>query len=161
MKSDIEKENKIPTEIACAYTSAMHTAQQLELNLREILKIADYHEWGLEITTDKQLKRYKNSEEFIDSATLHILIDALKRTGIVKNAEKVWTAFEKARVQRNKLAHKFLAEQNFDNLTKQTKMEIFLSLLEITIVLRRALVISQKMHGELEKLGKIRMKEFC
>jgi hypothetical protein len=161
MKSDIEKENKIPTEIACAYTSAMHTAQQLELKLREILKIADYHEWGSEIATDKQLKRYKNSEQFIDESTLHILIEALKRTRIIKNAEKVWTAFEKARVQRNKLAHKFLIEQTFEHLTKQTKMEIFLSLLEINIVLRRAVVISRRMHGELEKLGENRMKEFC
>jgi hypothetical protein len=161
MKGDIEKENKIPTEIACAYTSAMHIAQQLESDLKAILKLADFHEWGAEIATDKQLKRYKNSEEFIDEATLHILIDALKGTGIIKNAEKVWTAFENARVQRNKLAHKFLAEQTFDNLTKQTKKEIFLSLLEMTIVLRRALVISRKIRGELEKLGENRMKEFC
>lgn len=161
MKGYIEKENKIPTEIACAYTSAMHVAQQLELNLKAILKIADFHEWGAEIATDKQLKKYKNSDEFIDKATLGRLIGALNRTGILKNAKKVWTAFEAAHVERNELAHKFLSEQNFDDLTKQTKLEKFLTLLEMAIVLRRALVISRKIRRDLEQLGEKRMKEYC
>jgi hypothetical protein len=161
MKSDIEKENKIPTEIASAYTSAMHVAQQLELNLKAILTIADFHEWGAEIATDKQLKKYKNSDEFIDKATLDRLIGALKRTGILKNAQKAWTAFEAARVERNELAHKFLAEKNFENLDKQTRLEFFLSLLEMTSVIRRALAFSSKIRGDLEQLGEKRMKEFC
>jgi hypothetical protein len=161
MKSNIEEEIKIPTLIACAYSSAMHVAQLLELNLRAILKIADFHEWGTEIATDKQLRKYKNSEEFIDEATLHVLIEALRRTGIIKNAERVWTTFENARVQRNELAHKYLAEKNFENLDKQTKLEIFSSLLEMTTVLRQALAISKKIRGDLEQLGDKRMKEFC
>jgi len=161
MNGDIENENKIPTEIACAYTSAMHAAQQLELNLKAILKVADFHEWGAEIATDKQLKKYKNSDEFIDKATLDRLISSLKRTGILKNAQKVWTAFENARIERNDLAHKFLTEKNFGNLTKQTKLEMVSRLLEMTDLLRRALIISRKTRQDLEQLGEERMKEFC
>ena len=161
MNSDIEIETKIPSEIACAYTSAMHAAQQLELNLKAILKLADFHEWGAEIATDNQLKNYKNSDEFIDKAALDRLIQALKRTGILKDAQKVWTAFENARIERNKLAHRFLAEKNFWNLNKQTKLEIVMSLLEMTVLLRRALIISRKIRKDLEQLGDVRMKEFC
>jgi len=58
--------------------------------MKAILKIADSHEWGAEIATDKQLKKYKNSDEFIDKATLDRLIRALNRTGILKNAQKAF-----------------------------------------------------------------------
>jgi hypothetical protein len=161
MKSDIKEKNKIPSEIAHAYTSAMHIAQLFELNLRGVLKLVDFHEWGAEIATEKQLRKFENSGEFIDEATLHVLIEALKRTGIIRNAEKVWQAFENARVQRNELAHKFLAEKHFKNLNKQAKLEIFLNLLEMTTVLRRALIICRKIRDDLEQVGEKRMKEFC
>jgi hypothetical protein len=168
MKVELEKECMPSPEIACSYTSAMLFAQQLELNLRAILYTADYHGWGAEISSDMtpdQLKRFKNSDGFIDDATCGTLIEALKRTGIIKNGRKTWTAFEVACRYRNKLAHSFLAEQNFDGQTKQAKMEIILCLIEMTAGLRRALVISRKMREELERLAdkfhKSRMKEFC
>jgi hypothetical protein len=58
--------------------------------LKAILKIADSYEWGAEIATDKQLKKYKNSDEIIDKATLDRLIGALKRTGLLKSTPTVF-----------------------------------------------------------------------
>jgi 2-oxoglutarate dehydrogenase complex dehydrogenase (E1) component-like enzyme len=168
MNVELEKEYMPTPDIACAYTSAMLFAQQLELNLRAILYTADYHGWGSEITSDMtpdQLKRFKNSDGFIDDATCGSLIEALKRTGIIKEAKKTWTAFGHACSDRNKLAHSFLAEQNLDGQTKQAKTKTITCLNEMKTRLRRALVISGKMRWDLEreadKFHESSMKEFC
>lgn len=149
----------IPTEIARDYTIAMLKAQRWEISLKSILKIAEYQAWGAEIATEKQLKN-KTPEQFIDEAMLGTLVTSLKRSGIIKNAEKVFKIFENARVCRNNLAHSFLADQDFDNLTKALKSEIWLRLLESNVYLHRALAISEKIRSDLEKLAARRMEDF-
>jgi hypothetical protein len=146
------KERYLPSrEVSYAYTVAMHFAQQIELDLKAILYAADYHGWGSEIMSDKQLKKFKkNSDKFIDDATYGRLITALKRTGIIKNGQKAWTAFEVAHQHRNKLAHSFLAEQNFNGMTKQREMGIVGHLQEITIDLHQALLISRSIRQQAE-----------
>jgi len=168
MKVELEPEYVPTPDIACVYTSAMLAAQQLELNLRAILYTADYHGWGSEITSDMtpdQRKRFNNSDAFIDDATCGSLIEALKRTGIIKEAKKTWTAFENACRDRNKLAHSFLTEQNLHGQNKQAKMETILCLMEMNARLRRALIISRKLRQDLEKeadkFHESTMKEFC
>jgi hypothetical protein len=145
------KERYLPSrEISYAYTVAMYFGQQLELDLRAILYTTAYHGWGLEVKLNKeQLKRFKDTETFIDSATCGLIIEKLRATRVIK-ANRAWKAFERACHHRNKLAHSFLAEQNFDGMTKQREMEIVGHLQEMTIDLYQALLMSRAIRERAE-----------
>lgn len=145
------KERYLPSrEISYAYTVAMHFGQQLELDLRAILYTTDYHGWGSEVEfSEEELKRFKDTETFIDRATCGLIIQKLRTTQVIKT-DRAWKAFERACCHRNKLAHTFLAEQNFDGMTKQREMEIVRHLQEMTLDLYQALLISRAIREQAE-----------
>lgn len=125
----IHRNEHVPNhEVAFKYTVAMHFGQQLELNLRAILYTAHYHGWGEEIAlTEEQRCRYKATEGFIDKATCGAIIMALRKVGVI-TANQFLKFFERACAHRNKLAHTFLSEQDFSQMTKNEEMELANSL---------------------------------
>jgi hypothetical protein len=128
----------------------MHLAQQLEVNLRAILYAADYHGWGAGIELlDAELKRYKDTSAFIDGATCGLIIEKLRATGIIPD-RRAWRAFERACEHRNRLAHSFLGEQDFDAMTVQREAAIVRQLHEMTLDLYPALLISRSVRDRAE-----------
>ena len=137
-------------EISYAYTVAMHFGQQLEVNLRAILYAADYHGWGEGLELDEgELKRFKDTGGFIDGATCGLIIRKLRGTGVIPSPS-AWKAFERACAHRNKLAHSFLAEEDFDTMTEQRETAIIRRLREMTIDLYQALLISRAIREKVE-----------
>ena len=128
----------------------MHYGQQLELNLRAILYTVDYHGWGAQIELDEsELKRFKETDAFIDKATCGKIIEKLRQTEILKDTGAV-EAFEAACEHRNKLAHSFLAELDFDAMTNQKENDIINRLLSMALDLYRALRISRAVRERAE-----------
>jgi hypothetical protein len=153
-KSDDSEYHPPSREIAQAYTEAMLFAQQTEQNLRAILYAAKYHGWGSEIELDeKQLERHKSLEGFIDEAALGSLIKAVKTTGLIEMKPAAWKLFNNSCQFRNELAHRFLAEQNFDDMPEQKEKEIIRRLSEKNIELRFALTVSKRIRRKLEAMA--------
>ena len=138
-----DTEHYLPTrDISYAYTVAMHFAQQLELDLRCILFTADYHGWLPDIPLiDEQRKRYKSTDAFIDKATCGLLIKALRETSTASD-DRVWPVFDRACEHRNRLAHSFLSEHDFDHLSAAQEQSIIKDLIESSTFTRKALRIS-------------------
>ncbi len=141
-------------ELAYHYTVAMYFAQLLESNMRAILNIQDDHYWGRDIELNaKQLERCKDIKGFIKGAELGTLIEKLKKTGTVKQPE-AWAILERARPHRNKLAHCFLAEQNFDTMTKRREANLIRQLRELYLDLYLAFYVSRLILKQAETLSK-------
>lgn len=152
-----------PRELSYEYTVAMNFGQQLELNLRAILYTADYHGWGRELKlTERQLKQFKDTSVLIDRATCGLIIEKLHSIGIIKSKEAM-RSFEKACEHRNKLAHNFLSNLNFDTMTKTQEKEAISELHTMVLDLYPALQISrifrEKSEHEADKSHKS-MQEF-
>ena len=135
----LDKHHRLPSkELAYHYTVAMHFGQQLELNLRALLYTADYHGWGadLELTPD-QLKRFKETDSFIDSATCGTIIAAIRHKGIITE-EKLLQVFERACRHRNRLAHNYLSSLDFDNMTPEGEAKAIATITDMTEDLYKA-----------------------
>jgi hypothetical protein len=148
------KEHYLPSrEISYAYAVAMFFSQHLELDLRAVLYTTDYQGWGNDVELDEdELKRFKNTDALIDRGTCGIIIKKLKSTGIIKDG-RVWKRFDLACEHRNKLAHRFFAEQNFNLMTKQRETEIISLLNKMAVELYQALLISRKVREKVEHLS--------
>ncbi len=130
-------------ELAYHYTVAMHFGQRLELNMRAILYAADYHGWGYDIElTPEQQRRFRETEGFIDKATCGAIIAALRKVGIITDP-RFFTIFERACAHRNKLAHNFLSEQDFDHMTKEQNEKLIITLQEMAADLYKAMRFSR------------------
>jgi hypothetical protein len=68
-------------------------------------------------------KRYTNTDSFIDKATCKLLIATLRAVSTVPDG-RVWTVFNRACEHRNRLAHNFLSEHDFDHLTAAQEQSI-------------------------------------
>lgn len=141
-------------EFAYDYTVAMYFAQLLESNMRAILKIQDDHCYGRDIELDEdELKRFKSINKFINKAALGALIKKLEKTGTVNHSE-AWAILERACPHRNKLAHSFLAEQNFDAMTKKDEANAIRQLHDKAIDLCQAFFVSGLIRKQAETLSK-------
>jgi len=137
-------------ELAYHYTVAMHFGQQLELNLRAILYTADYHGWGNDIVlTPEQKRRFRETEGFIDKATCGAIIAALRSVGVIKE-NAFFKIFERACSYRNKLAHSFLSEQNFDQMTEADKSALIIRLQEMAVDLYKGMRFSRAFRSLIE-----------
>jgi len=147
-----DTEHYLPTrDISYAYTVAMHFAQQLELDLRCILFTADYHGWLPDIPLiDEQRKRYKSTDAFIDKATCGLLIKALRETSTASD-DRVWPVFDRACEHRNRLAHSFLSEHDFDHLSAAQEQSIIKDLYSMTADLYGALRVSRTFRAHVEQ----------
>lgn len=154
MHHSSESDHYLPTrDISYAYAAAMHFAQQLELDLRAILFTADYHGWLPDIPlTDDQRKRYKNSDTFIDKATCGLLIETLRATSTASD-ERIWIVFGRACEHRNRLAHSFLSEHDFDHLTAAQEQSIIQDIYSMTADLYGALRVSRAFRARVEQLS--------
>jgi hypothetical protein len=140
-------------EISYAYTVAMHFAQQLELDLRAILFTADYHGWIPDLpVSEEERQRSKNADQFIDKAACGSLIRAL-RESTTGGDEGIWVAFERACALRNRLAHSFLSEHDFDHLTDAQEQSILRQLYSFAGDLRDAVRVSRGFRAHVEKLS--------
>ena len=148
------KEPCLPSREVCyAYTAGMHLGQQLELNLRAVLYVANYHGWGEPIELEEhQMKRFKDTDAFIDKATCGLIIEKLRGTNTVKGAS-AWKTFARACEHRNELAHSFLLEQDFCDMTKQQESEIVQRLHRMISELYEALRISDAIRKQAEHLA--------
>ena len=141
-------------ELAYDYTVAMYFAQLLESNMRAILKIQDDHCYGGDIELDEdELKRFKSINKFINKAPLGALIKKLKKTGTVNHPE-AWAILERACPHRNKLAHSFLAEQNFEAMTKKDEANVIRKLSDKATDLCQAFFVSGLIRKQAEHLSK-------
>lgn len=137
-------------DLAYHYTVAMHFGQQLELNLRAILYAADYHGWGNEIVlTAEQKQRLQKTEGFIDKATCGAIITALRNVGVITE-KRFFIFFEKACSHRNKLAHSFLADQNFDEMSNESNLKLITRLQEMAVDLYKAMRFSRAFRSLVE-----------
>jgi hypothetical protein len=152
MEKAVTADHLLPSrELSYAYAVAMHFAQQLELDLRAILFTADYHGWIPEIPlTNEQRKRYKNHDIFIDTATCGLLIKALRDVSTMPDA-RIWTLFDRACEHRNRLAHSFLAEHDFDHLTAAQEQLIIRQIYSMTGDLYNALHASRAFRASVEQ----------
>jgi hypothetical protein len=151
MSKETQKEHLLPSrEISHAYTVAMHFGQQLELNLRAILYTTDYHGWGDSIELNEcQLKRFKDANELIDKGTCGLIIEKLRQARLL-NEERALKAFKDACEHRNKLAHSFLAEIDFNEMTSQKEAGIIARLHSMTADMYLALLISRAVRERAE-----------
>jgi hypothetical protein len=152
MEKAVTADRLLPSrELSYAYAVAMHFAQQLELDLRAILFTADYHGWIPEIPlTDEQRKRYTNTDSFIDKATCGLLIATLRAVSTVPD-HRVWTVFDRACEHRNRLAHNFLSEHHFDNLTASQEQSIVRQIYSMTADLYVAVRASRAFRANVQR----------
>ncbi|HWM26417.1 MAG TPA: hypothetical protein VNP98_16495 [Chthoniobacterales bacterium] len=151
-----ERDILLPTQrIAYPFAVGLHLAQHVELNLREIIYILDYHGWIEELPPrEKQPSRFKNADEFIDTATLGALSTALEKSGVIKTVsarkKNGWKAIlQKACKHRNELAHRYLAKQDFENLTKTKEDHIVHELNFKAVQLSYALKLTENILAQL------------
>lgn len=138
-------------EIAYAYTVAMCFAQQFEQNLRAILHTAHYHV-GIEPNRDERKRYGPDFDQFIDAATCGALISKVRTTATIegKGAKSALKAFDRSCEHRNRLAHHFLAEQEFAVLTVKEENKILCQLADMTRDLYRALLLSAEIRRQAE-----------
>ena len=151
-----ERDISLPTErIAYPFAVGLHLAQHLELNLREIIYILDYHGWIEELPPQEmQPSRFKNADEFINTATLGALSRALKKSGIIKTVsarkKNGWKKMlQEACELRNELAHRYLAKQDFETLTKTGEDRIVHELDLMAVRLGYTLKLTDNILGQL------------
>ena len=151
MENAVTADHLLPSrELSYDYTVAMHFAQQLELNLRAILYTAEYHAFIDIPLTPEQEERYKTVEGFIDNSTCGLLIEKL-RGAITLKDKGIWRDFNKACEHRNRLAHSFLAEQDFDALSKPVEDALIKELRKISMDLYKGLLISRLIRAKVER----------
>jgi hypothetical protein len=145
------KSNRLPgRELCYNFAIAMYFGQQLEVNLRAILYAIDYHGWVAGIELDKaQTERFTDTETFIDGATCGLLIKKLRDSGLIPN-QRAHKAFVRACEHRNKLAHTFLSQQNFDTMTEQLEGAVVQQLQRMALDLYQAVVISRAVKQRAE-----------
>ena len=147
-------QNSLPTpEIAYAYAIAMYFAQKFELNLRAILYTADYHDWGEQIKLDqRQSEKFQDVDRFIDKATCGDLINKLRATNTIKGSrtKSAFGAFARSCTHRNKLAHSFLAEHNFEGMNEEAEKKLLHQLYTMTLDLWEAFRISKAVREQAE-----------
>ncbi len=154
MSTQDGKDHYLPSrKISHAYAVAMHLGQQLEVNLRAVLYAIDHHGWGSGIELDRKLvERFKDTEGFVDRATCGLIIEKLRATGVIRE-RRVWNSFERACACRNKLAHSFLADQDFGSISVQRESEIIRRLHNMSIDLYSAVLISRAAREKAELLA--------
>jgi hypothetical protein len=150
MENPMPADHRLPSpEFSYDYTVAMHFAQQLELNLRAILYTAEYHAF-IDITlTPGQEERYKTIDGFIDNSACGLLIEKLR--GAIKLKQSLWRAFNRACQHRNRLAHSFLAEQDFDDLSNAEEDALIKELRKISRDIYKGLLISRAIRAQVER----------
>lgn len=135
-----------PKEIAYSYTVAMWWGQELERNLRAILYSAHYQGWIPEIEFDEgETKRFaKDAWKFIDEATCGLLLRKLNQSGFLPKTARNY--LDKACALRNVLAHGFLVDHDYGQLTKESRAEILEELNEMGLSIYRAVLITRALH---------------
>ena len=148
------EEHRLPSrDVGYAYAVTMLFAQQFEHNLRALVYVTDYHAWGEDMPLDEpQRKRFRSFDRFIDQATCGALRDKFKQSKTVLHKD-AWTAFERACKHRNRLAHSFLAEQNFDSFTPDDEARLLIEIHSMTIDLYRALLMTRSLRRQAEHLA--------
>ena len=144
-------EHYLPSrDISYAYAVAMYFAQRFEIDLRAILYTADYHGWIPDIElSEADKKRFRDAESLVDGATCGKIIEALRKSDWIKD-KKALAIFERACSHRNKLAHNYLANLDFDHLTKTKEDEIILGLYRLTHELYGGLIITRALRERCE-----------
>ena len=150
-----ENHRHLPTrEIAYHYAAAMHFAQRFERDLRSILWTADYHGWIDEIPlTEEQPRRFKDFDGFIDKSACGLLLEKLRGTGTVKAKKEAWRTFSRACEHRNTLAHSFLADQTFEDLTPAKEKEIARRIQRMALDIYKALSLSSTLRRQVEAMS--------
>lgn len=164
MNNNNENDHYLPSrELAYNYTVAMYFAQLLESNMRAILNIQDDHCWGKDIELNqKELERFKDTKGFIKGAGVGALIEKMEKTGTVNHPE-AWAILKRACPHRNKLAHDFLAKQNFDTMTmggeanlirqlREKYLDLYLAFFVSRLILKQAKTLSKEELERAEKL---------
>ncbi len=128
----------------------MHFAQQLEINLRAFLYTADYHAFIDLPLTDKERDRYRDLNTFIDKSTCGLLLQKLRTLTTIKDKE-AWKTFNRACEHRNRLAHSFLTEHNFDQMSSEQERSIIRDLHSMTADLYSALLMSCAIRARVER----------
>ncbi len=148
----LDKHHRLPSrELAYHYTVAMHFGQQLELNLRALLHTSDYHGWGTDLQlTEVQLRRFKDIDSFIDDATCGAIISAIRKKGVITE-EKLLQVFERACKYRNRLAHNFLSDHDFDNWNAQQEEKATAAIVAMTEDLYKAARFSRAFRNIAEE----------
>lgn len=150
MAKPVTTDHRIPSpELSHTYTIAMHFAQQFELNLRAFLYIADYHAFIDIPLSDEQKARYKTFDGFIDASTCGTLLKNLRAALAVKD-KKLWAALDRACEHRNRLAHSFLTEPNFDHLSSADERALIRELQSMTHDIYLALLFSRAIRHRVE-----------
>lgn len=155
-KADGQEEHRLPSQAVCyAYSVTMLFAQQFELNLRALLYVADYHEWGAEMTLDDdQTKRFKTIENFIDDATCGALLTKLEQNQKLASKHKdAWETLKRSCKHRNLLAHGFLTKWDFDSLTPAGEASLLLEINNMTIDIYQAVLITRSLRRQAESLA--------
>ena len=149
----------LPTNRVCyAFAVALNSAQYLEISLRAIIHTLDFHGWIEELPPiEEQPPRFKDANDFIDKATLGSLIAALDRSGMLKSttaAGKSWKRILKVACEyRNQLAHRYLAEQDFDKLDEAMEDRIVTELEQMESKSSLALFLADSVQSRLELLS--------
>jgi|GEM_PF-5752238 len=150
MPKPIITDNRLPSpELSHAYAIAMQFAQQFELNLRAVLYTADYHAFIDLPLTEDQKKRFKTFDGFIDSSTCGLLLEKL-RAAITVTDKKLWQALDRACTHRNRLAHSFLTEPDFDQLSPADEQAVIQELQSMTNDIYVALLFSRAIRNRVE-----------
>lgn len=145
----MQEDRALPSrEICHHYGLAMHQAQQIEENLRYILDSAEYY--GI-IEEFPRSKREKNANlvELIDNATCGKLFHALRKRIILD--EIAWDTLEKAIKNRNFLAHKFLVQFDYEDLTESEEKKIKILIIDHFKTLYAAVKITRSLKNSLDK----------
>ena len=146
-----DKHHRLPSrELAYHYTVAMHFAQILELNLRALLYTAHYHGWGGDLDlTQEQRRRFKDTNAFIDDATCGAIIDAIRKKKLIAK-ENLIQVFHRACNHRNRLAHAFLSNHDFDNWSPQQEKSAIADIIRMTEDLYKAARFSRALRSSAE-----------
>lgn len=146
-------------EFAYNYTVAMWFAQQFEFNLRAIIHTLEYNEWIGELPLKVEQKdRFKTPEQFIDKATLGLLIETLEKAGVVKSKspgaeKKLWKMLNDVCPARNRLAHEYLAEHDFGKMTSEQCEKAIREIKRMALFFNLALKWSQTTRETLERMS--------
>ena len=143
-------------EVAYAYTVAMYLAQQFETNLRAFIHTVDYHAWIEFVLSEEQKKRVPNIEALVERGPLGLLIENLKRNGLIREPKAI-AIFDRACEHRNTLSHNFLTSFDFDAVTSESEEALIERLHRMTADLYTALLISREIRGRAEERSDLEM----
>ena len=138
-------------EIAYNYCVAMFMAQQLEDDLRHILDSAGYY--GIidevELSKREKEKHHDSVVEFLDEATCGRLLQALKKR--IQLPARHWQILESAIADRNFLAHKYLVQFDYEELSKAEEAKIVHIIYDLFLRLWQAVQILRALKKDLDK----------